>query len=117
MLNNPFRISKTGRKLLILRSTEWAKNGQMSRQWATMGQTFRELPPLIVEFGECLRSIRQGLGYTVASLASASGFPGEYIEAVEVGHAELSIRSLAVMCEALGLSSAILFRKSGNPSG
>jgi hypothetical protein len=74
-------------------------------------------PPLIVEFGGCLRSIRQRLGYAVASLASGSGFPGEYIEAVEVGHAELSIRSLAVLCEALGLCSAILFRKNGNPSG
>jgi hypothetical protein len=39
--------------------------------------------------------------------------PVEYIEAVETGRVELSIRALVIICEALGLSGAILFRKRG----
>jgi hypothetical protein len=69
--------------------------------------------PLLSELGKCVRHLRQAVGHTVETLASSSGLPGEYIEAVEAGRVELSVRALVVICEALGLSSAILFRKSG----
>jgi transcriptional regulator with XRE-family HTH domain len=61
-----------------------------------------------------LGHLRQAVGHTVETLASASGLPGEYIEAVEAGRVELSVRALVVICEALGLSGAILFRKNGD---
>jgi hypothetical protein len=70
--------------------------------------------PLLSELGKCVRHLRQAVGHTVETLASASGLPGEYIEAVEVGRVELSVRALVVICEALGLSGAILFRKNGD---
>ncbi len=63
--------------------------------------------------GKCLRHARQGLGCTAEALATASGLPVQYIEAVETGRVELSIRTLVIICEALGLSGAILFRKRG----
>jgi hypothetical protein len=69
--------------------------------------------PVLSELGKCVRHLRQAVGHTVETLASSSGLPGEYIEAVEAGRVELSVRALVVICEALGLSSAILFRKSG----
>src|SRR5207249_3293527 len=34
----PLRISKKTHKLLIIRSTAWAKKGQIQEQWATKGQ-------------------------------------------------------------------------------
>ena len=70
--------------------------------------------PLLSELGKCVRHFRQRVGYTVETLASASGLPDEYIEAVEAGRVELSVRALVVICEALGLSGAILFRKNGD---
>jgi transcriptional regulator with XRE-family HTH domain len=70
---------------------------------------------LILELGTCIRHLRQHLVYTVEALASASGLPVEYIKAVETGRVELSVRGLVVICEALGLSGAILFRKKGGP--
>jgi transcriptional regulator with XRE-family HTH domain len=73
----------------------------------------RASSPLLSELGKCVRHLRQAVGHTVETLASSSGLPGEYIEAVEAGRVELSVRALVVICEALGLSSAILFRKSG----
>jgi hypothetical protein len=69
---------------------------------------------LISELGKCLRHLRQTAGQTVETMASASGLPVEYIEAVEAGRVELSVRALVVLCEALGFSSAILFRKNGD---
>ena len=69
---------------------------------------------LISELGKCVRHLRQSSGHTVETMASASGLPAEYIEAVEAGRVELSVRALVVICEALGLSSAILFRKNGD---
>jgi hypothetical protein len=67
---------------------------------------------LISELGACIRHLRQSLGHTVETLAFASALPRVYIEAVETGRVELSVRGLAVICEALGLSGAILFRKN-----
>ena len=52
--------------------------------------------------------------HTVETLASASGLPGEYIEAVEAGRVELSVQALVAICEALGISGAILFHKNGD---
>jgi transcriptional regulator with XRE-family HTH domain len=69
---------------------------------------------LLSELGKCVRHLRQGVGHTVETLPSASGLPGEYIEAVEAGRVELSVRALVVICEALGISGAILFRKNGD---
>jgi transcriptional regulator with XRE-family HTH domain len=69
---------------------------------------------LISELGKCVRHLRQAVGHTIETLASASGLPGEYIEAVEAGRVELSVRALVVICEALGLSGAILFRKKSD---
>ncbi|MGA9067753.1 MAG: helix-turn-helix transcriptional regulator [Bryobacteraceae bacterium] len=63
------------------------------------------------ELGKCVRHLRQRVRYTVEALASESGLPREYLEAVEAGRVELSVRALVVICEALGLSGAILFRK------
>ena len=71
------------------------------------------LPSIPSALGKCIRHARQGLGCTVEALATASGLPVEYIEAVETGRVELSIRALVIICEALGLSGAILFRKRG----
>ena len=70
--------------------------------------------PVLSELGKCVRHLRQAVGHTVETLASSSGLPGEYIEAVEAGRVELSVRALVVICEALGLSGAILFRKNGD---
>jgi transcriptional regulator with XRE-family HTH domain len=66
---------------------------------------------VVRELGKCIRHLRQRLGYTIETVASESGLPKEYIEALEAGRVELSVRGLIVICEALGLSSAILFRK------
>jgi hypothetical protein len=71
------------------------------------------LPSIPSALGKCIRHARQDLGCTVEALATASGLPVEYIEAVETGRVELSIRTLVIICEALGLSGAILFRKRG----
>lgn len=68
---------------------------------------------MIAELGKCLRRLRQRIGYTVEGMAAASGLPVEYIAAVEGGRVELSIRGLALVCEALGVSSAIIFHKRG----
>jgi ribosome-binding protein aMBF1 (putative translation factor) len=61
--------------------------------------------------GKCVRHARQHLGCTVEALATASGLPVEYIRAVETGRVEMSIRALTVICHALGLSGAIIFRR------
>src|ERR1017187_8537116 len=71
------------------------------------------LPSIPSALGKCIRHARQDLGCTVEALATASGLPVEYIEAVETGRVELSIRTLVIICEALGLSGAILLRKRG----
>jgi transcriptional regulator with XRE-family HTH domain len=80
------------------------------------GPNFSRGPsPLISELGKCVRHLRQRVGYTVKILASETGLPGEYIEAVETGRVELSVRALVTICEALGLSGAILFRNRKPP--
>jgi len=66
---------------------------------------------LISDLGKCVRRLRQGVGQTIELLASTSGLRAEYIEAVEAGRVELSVRGLVFICEALGPSGAILFRK------
>jgi hypothetical protein len=43
------------------------------------------LPSIPSALGKCIRHARQGLGCTVEALATASGLPVEYIEAVETG--------------------------------
>jgi hypothetical protein len=57
------------------------------------------------------------MGHTVSTLSLASGLPSDYIEAVEAGRVELSVRGLAVICEALGVSSAIMFLKGRDSNG
>jgi hypothetical protein len=89
--------------------------GPIVRAMGHKGPNFsRASSPLLSELGKCVRHLRQAVRHTVETLASASGLPGEYIEAVEAGRVELSVRALVVICEALGLSGAILFRKNGD---
>jgi len=68
------------------------------------------------ELGKCVRHLRQRVRYTVEALASESGLPSEYLEAVEAGRVELSVRALVVICEALGLSGAILSARRATKS-
>ena len=89
--------------------------GPVARAMGHNGPNFLERSsPLLSELGKCVRHLRQTAGQTVETMASASGLPAEYIEAVEAGRVELSVRALVVICEALGLSGAILFRKNGD---
>jgi len=71
----------------------------------------RRFSSIALQLGGCIRRSRHAAGLSVEALASASGLPGVYIEAVEAGRVELTVSGLVTIAEALGLSGAILLHK------
>ena len=76
------------------------------------GPKFSSAASVVSQLGKCIRHARQILGFSLQMLASASGLPAVYIEAVETGRVELTVSGLVTISEALELSGAILLHKT-----
>ncbi len=57
--------------------------------------------------GKWLRDVRRQIGFTAEELSATSALPAQFIDAVEAGRVELSVRSLCSISQSLGLKATI----------
>ncbi|MDC0738061.1 cupin domain-containing protein [Cognatishimia sp. SS12] len=62
-----------------------------------------------MEIGSTFRRLRKEAGLTIGDLADTTGLSRAYISQVETSKASPSLQTVRAMCDALGVSPAILF--------
>lgn len=74
-----------------------------------------EPQPLLAEFGERLRGLRQGIGLSVSDLAREAGVSRRHITEAEAGRANPSLQKLDALARGLGVSLGRLCDLGGGP--
>ena len=62
-----------------------------------------------MEIGKRIVSLREAKGWTTNRLANLCGLSQSFLRAVELGEKGISVESLALVCEALGVSLRAFF--------
>lgn len=66
-------------------------------------------PPLALQFGSCVRSLRNEAGLSQVVFAERCGFYQTYLSRIETGQANPSLNAIEVIANALGLDVFTLF--------
>ncbi len=67
-------------------------------------------PPLLVDFGECVRRHRIEQGHSQEAFADLCEIDRSYMGGVERGERNLSLANIARIIQALGLEPSVFFR-------
>jgi transcriptional regulator with XRE-family HTH domain len=67
-------------------------------------------PPLLVDFGECVRRLRIERGHSQEAFADLCEIDRSYMGGVERGERNLSLANIARIIQALGLEPSAFFR-------
>jgi transcriptional regulator with XRE-family HTH domain len=65
---------------------------------------------LLVRFGHRVRDLRRGLGLSQEAFATACGLDRTYVSGIERGRRNVSLRNLAALARALGVTVSELTR-------
>jgi len=65
--------------------------------------------PLIITFGQCVRTMRQEQGWTQVVFSERCGFYQTYLSRIETGQANPTLNAMEVIANALGLTVFELF--------
>jgi len=66
-----------------------------------------------MEIGKRIADLREAKGWTTNRLANQCGLSQSFLRAVELGEKGISVDSLELVCQALGVSLADFFRQEG----
>ena len=67
------------------------------------------ISPLSLQFGSCIRSLRQQAGLSQVEFGEKCGFYQTYLSRIENGQANPSLNAIEVIANALGLTVFELF--------
>lgn len=62
-----------------------------------------------MEIGKRITTLREAKGWTTNRLANLCGLSQSFLRAVELGEKGISVESLALVCESLGVSLRVFF--------
>jgi len=77
----------------------------------------RDIDDMVKNVGRRVAELREEAGLTQAQLAERFGFELKYLQRIEGGGENLTIRSLAKISEVLGVGVTELFRKARSKQG